>query len=190
VELVGTLQVLPEGKTAPGGHELAVDYWRLIGGSPGGDDAFSTKLNEVRPIPCHSRVPLTAVQHSDPSVLADLRHLVLRGETASSVLRLRAALLSAFRQAYAANSIMEVTPPCLVQTQVEGGATLFTLDYYGQPAFLTQSSQLYLETCLPSLGDVFCVQESFRAEKRSVLRCTPTKPPHSNVSQQHPAASE
>ncbi|KAF7362348.1 AA-TRNA-LIGASE-II domain-containing protein [Mycena venus] len=154
VELVGTLQAVPEGKTAPGGHELAVDYWRLIGGSPGGDEAFSTKLNE----------------HSDPSIQADLRHLVLRGETASSVLRLRAALLSAFREVYAAHDIMEVTPPCLVQTQVEGGATLFKLDYYGQPAFLTQSSQLYLETCLPSLGDVFCVQESFRAENSHTRR--------------------
>ncbi|KAJ6631486.1 asparaginyl-tRNA synthetase [Mycena sp. CBHHK59/15] len=154
VELVGTLQAVPEGKTAPGGHELIVDYWRLIGGSPSGDEAFSTRLNEK----------------SDPSIQADLRHLVLRGETASSVLRLRAAMLSAFRAAYAANSIMEVTPPCLVQTQVEGGATLFKLEYYGQPAFLTQSSQLYLETCLPSLGDVFCVQESFRAENSHTRR--------------------
>ncbi|KAI9568811.1 asparaginyl-tRNA synthetase [Boletus coccyginus] len=154
VELTGTLKVIPEGQKAPGGHELVVDYWKVLGAAPGAEEAFTNRLNE----------------QSDPSILADLRHLVLRGETASNVLRLRAALLSAFRSTYAAHNCLEVTPPCLVQTQVEGGATLFKLDYYGQSAFLTQSSQLYLETCLPSLGDVFCVQESFRAENSHTRR--------------------
>lgn len=174
VELVGTLQELPEGKTAPGGHELSVDYWRTLGAAPGGDDAFTNKLNEVCPVtPCLSSSTFIAKssQKSDPSIQADLRHLVLRGETASSVLRLRAYLLTAFRESLTGESLIEVTPPCLVQTQVEGGATLFKLDYYGQPAFLTQSSQLYLETCLPSLGDVFCIQESFRAENRFATSC-------------------
>lgn len=154
IEITGTINALPEGKTAPDNHELVADWWRVIGKAPGGDDAVTNKISE----------------DASPDILADNRHLVIRGETASSVLKVRSALLQAFRRKYDEMGLLEVTPPCMVQTQVEGGATLFEFNYYGEKAYLTQSSQLYLETCLPSLGDVFCIQESFRAEKSKTRR--------------------
>lgn len=118
--------------------------------------------------PCFD--PRSARQTTGVSTRQDIRHLDLRTERASNIIRVRSALLAAFRATYARHTCLEVTPPCIVQTSVEGGSSLFKFDYYGQEAYLTQSSQLYLETCLPSLGDVFCVQESFRAENSHTRR--------------------
>jgi asparaginyl-tRNA synthetase len=95
---------------------LVADYWEIVGKAPGGDDAFT---NKVTP-------------DADPSYLLDNRHLVIRGETASAVLRARAEVIKAFRAFYDESHFTEVTPPCMVQTQVEGGSTLFAFNYYGQ----------------------------------------------------------
>ncbi|SCU98998.1 LADA_0H16688g1_1 [Lachancea dasiensis] len=154
VTLFGKICKLPDGKTASGGVELLVDYYEIVSLAPSGEDAYTNKVAEG----------------ADPSLLLDQRHLALRGETLSAVMKVRASLLRSIRRFYDEESITEVTPPCMVQTQVEGGSTLFKLDYYGEEAFLTQSSQLYLETCLASLGDVYCIQESFRAEKSHTRR--------------------
>ncbi|QEU58596.1 Ded81 [Kluyveromyces lactis] len=154
ITLYGTIKVVPESKSAPGGVELFVDYFEIVGSAPSGENAFTNRVQE----------------NADPSILLDQRHLMLRGETLSAVMKVRAALMKSIRRVYDEEGLTEVNPPCMVQTQVEGGSTLFKLDYYGEEAFLTQSSQLYLETCLAALGDVYCIQESFRAEKSHTRR--------------------
>ncbi|PVV04933.1 hypothetical protein BB560_000548 [Smittium megazygosporum] len=154
VVLYGTVTAVPEGKSAPGGHELIVDYWEVISKAPGGNEAISNKVSS----------------DSDPSLLYNQRHLVIRGETASSVLKLRSYTVKAFRDYFDSIEYMEVTPPTLVQTMVEGGSTLFSLPYYGETAYLTQSSQLYLESCVPALGNVFTISQSYRAEKSHTRR--------------------
>jgi asparaginyl-tRNA synthetase len=131
--------------------EVKADFMRVIGGSSGEVEGF---VNE----------------DSNPQVQLDQRHWVIRRERDATMLKMRCYITQAFRQHFYDKGWIEVTPPTLVQTEVEGGSTLFSLDYYGEPAYLTQSSQLYLETACPAVGNCFCILPSYRAEKSSTRR--------------------
>ncbi|KAM0249629.1 hypothetical protein ACHAP5_002755 [Fusarium lateritium] len=154
LEIIGELWEVPAGAHAPLNRELRADYFRIIAKAPSGDDAFT------------NRVPVD----SDVNTLMNLRHLTLRHEKPAAVMFVRDIVEDAFHTVYKELQVKKVSPPALVQTQVEGGSTLFKFDYYGETSYLTQSSQLYLETVLPVLGDCYCIEKSFRAEKSLTRR--------------------
>jgi asparaginyl-tRNA synthetase len=154
--LYGEMRKVLAGQQAPDNRELHVDYYKVIGRSPSDADAITNRVSKE--------------QDQWESSMLDNRHLVLRGDTASSVMKVRSAVEWAFAKAYKEMKFTKISPPAFVQTQVEGGSTLFELDYYGEKTYLTQSSQLYLETGIPSLGNVYCIEKSFRAEKSLTRR--------------------
>ena len=107
---------------------------------------------------------------SGTDVLLTKRHIVLRGPKSSSVLRFTSHVLRYLREYFEDFGLEEVYPPLIVEAQAEGGSELFEIQYYDRKAYLTQSSQLYLETAIYALRDVFCILPSFRAEKSRTKR--------------------
>jgi len=108
--------------------ELQADYWELIAPS---DAEIENRFNDE--------------SHED--VLADNRHLVLRKLDAHYILRLRSLVTQCLREHFFDKGFTEVTPPTIVQTQVEGGSTLFKFDYFGEPKQLFLHWVVYSVSC-------------------------------------------
>jgi asparaginyl-tRNA synthetase len=143
VTIEGTVR---EDKRAPGGKEISVSGFWIIS--------------------LASDWPITrSAVRSRSSFLYDKRHLAIRGRKASAVLRIRAEIVYAAFDHFVKNGFTLVSAPSIVQNAVEGGSTLFEINYFGKKAYLSQSAQLYEEAALGALGKVFIFQPAFRAEK-------------------------
>lgn len=94
------------------------------------------------------------------------RPAVLTSREIAAVTKIEAATLKAARCYFEESRFTEVNVPHI--TKVTGACenidTLFEMDYFGEPAYLVQTGQLYLEALIPRLGNVFCIGSSFRAE--------------------------
>jgi asparaginyl-tRNA synthetase len=109
-------------------------------------------------------------EYQSAELLLDNRHLTLRTRKMVEIAKIRSSIFKFLRQWFSDNDWLEITPPLIVKGSVEGGSTLFKLDYFGDRAFLSQSAQLYLEAMIFSLGPVWSLTSSFRAERSRTVR--------------------
>ncbi len=102
--------------------------------------------------------------------LLDHAAVAMRHPRRRAVLRLASASLEGFRAALRADHFVEIQTPKIVAAASESGAHLFAVDYFGRPAFLAQSPQLYKQIMVGVFERVFEIGPVFRAEPHDTQR--------------------
>jgi nondiscriminating aspartyl-tRNA synthetase len=151
IAVTGTVVAMPQ---APGGCEVHHATVEVI--SPVKDSTlFALYKHKIR-----ANVP-TFLDH------AVVGHRALERR---AVLKLSSGVMAGFRETLRGKDFTEVQTPKLVAAATESGANLFTVDYFGQPAFLAQSPQFYKQIMVGVFERVFEVGPVFRAEPHSTTR--------------------
>jgi asparaginyl-tRNA synthetase len=134
--------------------------------APGG---YELSVKNVEVVQIAGDYPITPKEHGIEFLMAN-RHLWLRSPRQHAILRIRARIVKAIRDWLDSHGFLLVDTPILTPAAVEGTTTLFSTDYFGVPAYLTQSGQLYNEADAMAFGKVYCFGPTFRAEKSKTRR--------------------
>src|SRR5690606_5206684 len=146
VAVTGEVRAEPR---APGGYELGVTGLEV--------------LAEARDYPIQPK------EHG-VDFLLDHRHLWLRSSQQRAGLRVRAEVEQAVHDFFYDRGFVRIDTPILTGAIGEHAGTLFETDYFGEPAFLAQTGQLYVEAACPAFRKVYCFGPTFRAEKSKTRR--------------------
>ncbi len=135
---------------------------RAVGG-------FELQLSGFQVIQRSRQYPITPKAHGI-DFLMQHRHLWLRSRRQHAVMRVRHTLIDAIRRFFNDRGFTLIDTPILSPSAGEGAATLFEVDYFGEPVYLAQTGQLYLEAACMSHGKVYCFGPTFRAERSKTRR--------------------
>ena len=147
IVVTGTVR---EDKRAKGGYELT-----------------ATALEVVSPAVDY---PIPPKEHGGDYLL-DRRHLWIRSERQTAILRVRHEIIDAVRDFFNSQGFILADTPIFTPAACEGTTTLFPVQYFeDETAYLTQSGQLYNEANAMALGRVYAFGPTFRAEKSKTRR--------------------
>jgi len=113
--------------------------------------------------------PISPKEHGI-DFLMDHRHLWLRSKRQWAILRIRNTIIMAIHTFFQGEGFIQTDAPIFTGNAVEGTSTLFETDFYGEPAYLSQSGQLYGEALAMAFGKIYTFGPTFRAEKSKTRR--------------------
>ncbi len=155
-------------------RESVVEVEGTVRASPKANSGFELLPSAVTVVtPAEVPLPLGVVDKVNVELDTRFNHRVLdlRKPEVLRIFELRAALLEGFRTAFRAHGFLEVETPKLLRQGAEGGATLFSVAYFDQTAYLAQSPQLYKQMLMGAgFERVFEIAPAFRAEPSDTVR--------------------
>lgn len=135
---------------------------RQIGG-------YEMQVKEVEILHATEDYPITKKEHG-VEFLMEQRHLWLRSNRQWAIMRVRNALIYAIHRFFQEREFVQMDAPIFTGNAVEGTSTLFETDFFGEPAYLSQSGQLYGEAMAMAQGKIYTFGPTFRAEKSKTRR--------------------
>ena len=132
------------------------------------DFAFEIKAEEIEVLAkAIHPLPIDPIGRLESNIDTRLNHraLDMRNQKTASIFKLRHSVLEILRKTLSEKKFIEITTPKIIGSASEGGANLFSLDYFGQTAYLAQSPQLYKEQMTLGLERVYEIANFYRAEK-------------------------
>ena len=132
----------------------------------GGYEIHATALTVIAEA---EEYPITPKDHG-VDFLMDNRHLWLRSKRQWAIMRVRNEIIFSIHSFFQEKGFVQMDAPIFTGNACEGTSTLFETDYYGEPAYLSQSGQLYGEAMAMAQGLIYTFGPTFRAEKSKTRR--------------------
>ncbi|MCQ3931297.1 MAG: asparagine--tRNA ligase [Chloroflexi bacterium] len=137
--------------------------------APGFPGGYEIGIKNLEIVQMAEDYPITPKEHG-VEFLMDNRHLWVRSSRQWAILRIRATVIKAIRDWLDNHGYTLIDTPILSSNAGENSTDLFELDYFGTPAYLAQTGQLYNEANMMSFGKVYAFGPTFRAEKSKTRR--------------------
>lgn len=135
---------------------------RQIGG-------YEVQINRLNVIQIAEEYPIAKKEHGI-DFLMDKRHLWLRSQRQWAILRIRNTIIYSIHKFFQQEGFVQMDAPVFTGNACEGTTNLFETDFYGDPAYLSQSGQLYGEAMAMAFGKIYTFGPTFRAEKSKTRR--------------------